>query len=61
MKNWMKFTLRIFGILGITLFGRFKRNIQFGMGFGFAYGVHGFVEEIGKDFIKQRINFFITL
>lgn len=42
----MKLTLRIFGILGIILFGT---------GFGFTYGVPGFVEEIGKDFIKKEI------
>ena len=42
----MKLTLRVFGIIGILLFGT---------AFGFTFGVPGFVEDIGKDFIKQRI------
>ena len=42
----MKLSLRAFGIIGI---------IVFGTAFGMTFGVPGFIEEIGKDFIKQRI------
>lgn len=42
----MKITLRIIGLLGVILFGTF---------FYFTYGVPGYVEEIGKDFIKEQI------
>lgn len=42
----MKITLRVFGLLGVFLFGT---------AFWFTYGVPGFVEDAAKDFIKNRI------
>ncbi len=42
----MSITLRTIGLLGILLFGS---------GFIFTYSMPGFVEEIGKDFIKEKI------
>lgn len=42
----MKITLRIAGMAGALLFGTF---------FYFTYGIPGYVEEIGKEFIKNQI------
>ena len=42
----MNISLRIIGAVGVILFGFF---------FGLTYGVPGYVEEIGKDFIKQEL------
>ncbi len=42
----MKFTLRFVGIVGVVIFGMFLY---------FTYGIPGYVEEIGKDFIKNQI------
>ena len=42
----MKITLRIIGIIGALLFGAF---------FYFTFSTPGYVEEIGKDFIKSQI------
>jgi len=42
----MNITLRVIGLVGILLFGS---------GFIFTYSIPGFVEEIGKDFIKEKI------
>ena len=42
----MKITLRIIGLLGVILFGTFLY---------FTYSLPGYVEEIGKDFIKAQI------
>jgi len=39
-------TLRVFGIVGLILFGT---------GFYFTYEVPGWVEEVGKTFIKQKL------
>ena len=42
----MKVIIRIIGIVGIILFGSF---------FCFTFSTPGYVEEIGKDFIKEQI------
>lgn len=42
----MKITLRIFGLLGVCLFA----TILY-----FTYSIPGYVEEVGKDFIKSQI------
>ena len=42
----MKITLRMIGLVGLLLFSIF---------FGLSFGVPGYVEEIGKDFIKQEL------
>lgn len=42
----MKVTLRIIGLVGFLLFSSF---------FGMSFGVPGYVEEVGKDFIKQEL------
>ncbi len=42
----MKISLRIIGLLGVFIFGFF---------FVLTYGVPGYVEEVGKHFIKQEL------
>jgi len=42
----MKTTLRIIGVIGALIFGTF---------FYFTYSTPGYVEEVGKDFIKSQI------
>lgn len=42
----MKLTLRLTGLCGVLLFGAI---------FGFTFGVPGGVEDVARDFIKQRI------
>ena len=42
----MKLTLRLLGLIGTLLFGTF---------FIFTYNAPGYVEDVGKDFIKNRI------
>lgn len=42
----MKIILRIFGLVGVGLFATF---------FYFTYSIPGYVEEVGKDFIKSQI------
>ena len=42
----MKITLRIIGLVGTLLFSTFLY---------FTYSVPGYVEEVGKDFIKQQV------
>lgn len=42
----MKIILRLFGLVGVGLFATF---------FYFTYSIPGYVEEVGKDFIKAQI------
>lgn len=42
----MRITLRIVGLIGVIIFGA---------SFYFTYGVPGGVEEIAKDFVKERV------
>ncbi|MCP5078203.1 MAG: hypothetical protein GY951_09140 [Psychromonas sp.] len=42
----MKITLRTLGVIGILIFGT---------GFWFTFGVPGYIEEAGKEFIKDQI------
>lgn len=42
----MKFSLRLFGLIGVIIFGT---------GLWFTFGVPGWVEEAGKNFIKNKL------